>query len=196
MFETERWDMNKMMEENVTRCEWIQGKPDYYVKYHDEIWGKPEYNDQALFKWLSLEIFHIGLSWQLVLSKYHYFLEAFDHFDYQKVATYDEKKIEELMNNPKIIRYRRKIEATINNANRFLEVQEEFGQFSDYIWSFTDDKQIVRQTGPELTKSPLSDAVTKDLKQRGFKFVGSVTIYSYLQAIGILNDHEPTCDFR
>src|SRR5690625_1247776 len=104
--------MNKMMEENVTRCEWIQGKPDYYVKYHDEIWGKPEYHDQALFKWLSLEIFHIGLSWQLVLSKYHYFLEAFDHFDYQKVATYDEKKIEELMNNPKIIRYRRKIEAT------------------------------------------------------------------------------------
>ncbi len=188
--------MNKMMEENVTRCEWIQGKPDYYVKYHDEIWGKPEYHDQALFKWLSLEIFHIGLSWQLVLSKYHYFLEAFDHFDYQKVATYDEKKIEELMNNPKIIRYRRKIEATINNANRFLEVQEEFGQFSDYIWSFTDDKQIVRQTGPELTKSPLSDAVTKGLKQRGFKFVGSVTIYSYLQAIGILNDHEPTCDFR
>jgi DNA-3-methyladenine glycosylase I len=182
--------------ENVTRCDWIEGKPDYYVNYHDNVWGKPEYDDQALFKWLSLEIFHIGLSWQLVLSKYEDFMAAFDDFAYMKVAEYDEEKIEELMTNEKIIRYRRKIEATINNAKQFMKVQEEFGQFSDYIWSFTDGQQIVRETKERVTDSPLSDEVTKDLKRRGFKFVGSVTIYSYLQAIGIVNDHEDKCDFK
>ena len=109
-----------MNSKNITRCEWIQGKPDYYVKYHDEIWGKPEYDDQALYKWLSLEIFHIGLSWQLVLSKYDHFMEAFDDFDYEKVANYKEDKIDELMDNDNIIRYRRKIEATINNAKKFM----------------------------------------------------------------------------
>jgi len=181
---------------NVKRCDWIAGKPDYYVKYHDEVWGKPEYNDQALFKWLNLEIFHIGLSWQLVLSKYDAFLEAFDDFDYEKVALYDEKKIEELMENEKIIRYRRKIEATINNAKQFMKVQEDFGSFSKYIWSFTNYKQIARDTEERQTKSNLSDQVTKDLKKRGFNFVGSVTIYSYLQAIGVINDHDKTCDFR
>ena len=184
------------MLENIIRCDWIQGKPSYYVKYHDEVWGKPEYNEQELFKWLCLEIFHIGLSWQLVLSKYQSFLEAFDQFDYRKVAAYNEKEIEELMNNQSIIRYRKKIEATINNAQCFIEVQKEFGQFSDYIWSFTDYKQIVRNTEKKFTTSPLSDEVTKDLKKRGFKFVGSVTIYSYLQAIGIINDHDKNCAFR
>lgn len=185
-----------MTETEVTRCDWIAGKPDYYVKYHDEVWGKPAYDEQELYKWLSLEIFHIGLSWQLVLSKYDHFLEAFDDFDYEKVASYDEEKIEELMNNEKIIRYRRKIEATINNAQQFMKVQEEFGSFSDYIWSFTDNKQIINKTDERLTDSPLSDEVTKDLKKRGFKFVGSVTIYSYLQAIGIINDHDLACDFK
>lgn len=182
--------------EDVTRCEWIKGKPEYYVKYHDEVWGKAEYDDQALFKWLSLEIFHIGLSWQLVLSKYNDFMEAFDDFNYQVVSEYDQQKIEELMNNEKIIRYRRKIEATINNAKQFMKVQEEFGQFSDYIWSFTNGEQVIRDSDERLTDSPLSDQVTKDLKKRGFKFVGSVTIYSYLQAIGIINDHDKNCNFK
>lgn len=185
-----------MTAKKVTRCEWIQGKPDYYIKYHDEIWGKPEYDDQILFKWLSLEIFHIGLSWQLVLSKYDDFMEAFDDFDYEKVANYQEDKVDELMDNQKIIRYLRKIEATINNANSFIEVKKEFGTFSKYIWSFTDSEQIVSKDDERLTDSPLSNQVTSDLKKRGFKFVGSVTIYSYLQAIGIINDHDLNCDFR
>jgi len=181
---------------NVNRCDWIEGKPDYYVKYHDDVWGKPEYNDQALYKWLSLEIFHIGLSWQLVLSKYDAFLEAFDDFDYEQIAQYDEAKIDELMDNENIIRYRRKIEATVNNAKQFMKVQEAFGSFSDYIWSFTDHQQIMRETEEVPTQNNLSDQVTKDLKKRGFKFVGSVTIYSYLQAVGIINDHDKACDFR
>lgn len=189
-------ELDDIMEKKIIRCDWIEGKPDYYVKYHDEIWGNPEYKDQELYKWLSLEIFHIGLSWQLVLSKYDHFMEAFDDFDYQKVAEYDEEQISILMENEKIIRYRRKIEATVNNAKRFMEVQNEFGTFSDYIWGFTDGKQVIRESEERPTNTPLSDAVTKDLKKRGFKFVGSVTIYSFLQAIGIINDHDKKCEFR
>ena len=185
-----------MGDRKKTRCKWVQNKPDYYVAYHDKIWGKPEYDDQALFKWLSLEVFHIGLSWQLVLSKYDNFMKAFDRFDIQKVAVYDKSKINELMKNEGIIRYQRKIEATINNANRFIEIQEEFDSFSNYIWEFTDHKQIINHSGEHITKSDLSDQITKDLKKRGFKFVGSVTIYSFLQAVGIINDHELNCDFR
>lgn len=185
-----------MKQKAMKRCDWIQGKPDYYVTYHDDIWGKPEYDDQELYKWLSLEIFHIGLSWQLVLSKYDHFMKAFDNFDYQLVAEYDERKIEELMGNENIIRYRRKIEATIHNAKQFMKIQQEFGQFSDYIWLFTDGQQIVSQSNERKTKSELSDAVTKDLKKRGFKFIGSVTMYSYLQAIGMINDHDLECSFR
>lgn len=185
-----------MKQKTMKRCDWIQGKPDYYVTYHDDIWGKPEYDDQELYKWLSLEIFHIGLSWQLVLSKYDHFMKAFDNFDYQLVAEYDERKIEELMGNENIIRYRRKIEATIHNAKQFMKIQQEFGQFSDYIWQFTDGQQIVSQSNERKTKSELSDAVTKDLKKRGFKFIGSVTMYSYLQAIGMINDHDLECSFR
>lgn len=188
--------MSEMSHKPIKRCEWIKGKPDYYVRYHDEIWGKPEYNDRELYKWLSLEIFHIGLSWQLVLSKYDAFLEAFDDFDYQKVATYDDNKIAELMENEKIIRYRKKIEATIHNAKQFMSVQKEFGSFSHYIWHFTKGEQILSENNQKLTQSPLSDEVTKDLKKRGFKFIGSVTIYSYLQAIGIINDHDLECNFR
>lgn len=185
-----------MKNKELTRCQWIQNKPDYYVTYHDKVWGKAEYEDQKLFKWLSLEIFHIGLSWQLVLSKHDNFLKAFDHFEIQKVAAYDKNKMNELMQNKGIIRYQRKIEATINNANRVIEVQEEFGSFSNYIWKFTNHKQIMNHSEERLTKSDLSDQVTKDLKKRGFKFIGSVTIYSFLQAIGIINDHDLNCDFR
>ena len=184
------------MENLKTRCEWIQGKPDYYVKYHDEIWGIPVYDDQELFKWLSLEIFHIGLSWQLVLSKYKHFMGAFDNFDYEKVAKYSEEDIQTLMENENIIRYRKKIEATIHNAKQFMKIQDEYGKFSDFIWAFTDNQQVVAEVNQNLTKSHLSDKVTAELKKRGFKFIGSVTIYSYLQAIGIINDHDLECDFR
>lgn len=185
-----------MEDRKVKRCRWIEGKPDYYVSYHDHTWGKPEYDDQELFKWLSLEVFHIGLSWQLVLSKYLDFMDAFDKFDYKKVAGYDSSKVDELMENEKIIRYRRKIEATINNAQQFMMIQDDFGTFSNYIWSFTNGTQILSEDDNQRTKSLLSDEVTKDLKKRGFKFIGSVTIYSYLQAIGIINDHDLNCDFR
>lgn len=180
----------------VKRCTWVEGKPDYYIRYHDSVWGTPEYNDQELFKWLSLELFHIGLSWQLVLSKYDNFMMAFDQFDYEKVAQYDEEKIAALLDNEGIIRHRKKIEATINNANRFVEVQKEVGSFSKYIWNFSDNQQILSESDDRPTSNNLSDLVTKDLKNRGFKFIGSVTIYSYLQAIGIINDHDLECDFR
>lgn len=178
------------------RCRWVEGKPAYYIAYHDEVWGKPEYNDQALFKWLALEIFHIGLSWQLVLSKYDDFMEAFDHFDYQLVAEYEDEKIDELMKNEKIIRYRKKIEAVIHNAKQVQSIQKEFGSFSTYIWSFTNGKQLTKQRNQEITKSDLSDKLTKDLKAHGFKFIGSTTIYSYLQGIGVINDHDIECEFR
>lgn len=182
--------------EKVTRCTWVIGKPTYYIEYHDKVWGKPEYDDQELFKWLSLEIFHIGLSWQLVLSKYDHFMAAFDHFSYKEISRYDSVKIEELMANKNIIRYRKKIEAIIHNAKKFMEIQKEFESFSSYIWHFTNNKQIIKQTDKKLTKSALSDQVTTDLKKHGFKFIGSVTIYSYLQAVGIINDHDLACDFR
>lgn len=182
--------------EKVTRCRWVQGKPDYYVEYHDKIWGKIELDDQALFKWLSLEIFHIGLSWQLILSKYNDFMEAFDNFDYELIAKYDKTKVDELMTNEKIIRYRKKIEAVIHNAKQVQKVQEEYGSFSAYIWHFTEGKQIVKQFDENITSSSLSDCVTKDLKEYDFKFIGSVTVYSYLQAVGVVNDHDLLCDFR
>lgn len=185
-----------MRENVIRRCEWIKGKPDYYIDYHDKIWGKAEYSDQALYKWLSLEIFHIGLSWQLVLSKQEDFMAAFDDFNYDLVAEYDEFKIDELMQNKKIIRYRKKIEAVIHNAKQVQKIKEKYGSFSAYIWSFTEGKQIVKQVNENITKSDLSDQVTKELKAYGFKFIGSVTIYSYLQAIGVINDHDIACQFR
>lgn len=186
----------KMKESKIIRCEWIEGKPDYYIAYHDQVWGKVVYDDQELFKWLSLEIFHIGLSWQLVLSKYDSFMKAFDNFDYQKVAKYDERKIDELMENKEIIRYRKKIESVIHNAQQIEKIQNDYTSFCNYIWSFTNGKQMMNQDDQRRTKSKLSDQLTKDLKANGFKFIGSVTIYSYLQAIGVINDHDLACDFR
>lgn len=185
-----------MKDTEVRRCEWIKGKPAYYVEYHDKVWGKAEYDDQALFKWLSLEIFHIGLSWQLVLSKYENFMAAFDDFNVELVAVYNAAEIDELMQNEKIIRYRKKIEAVVHNAKQVQQIQKEYGSFSTYIWSFTEGKQVVKQANENITKSDLSDQVTTDLKACGFKFVGSVTIYSYLQAIGVINDHDLACEFR
>ena len=185
-----------MVDKEVRRCEWISGKPDYYVEYHDRVWGKAVYDDQALFRWLSLEIFHIGLSWQLVLSKYNHFLEAFDSFNIEDVAKYDEAKTDELMQNEKIIRYRKKIEAIIHNAQQVQKLQEEYGSFSTYVWGFTNGEQVVKQTNKNITQSDLSDRITKDLKSHGFNFIGSVTMYSYLQAIGVINDHDLECAFR
>lgn len=177
----------------MQRCEWMIGKPDFYVSYHDKIWGRPCHQEQELFEWLILEMFSTGLSWQIVLSKKGNFEEAFDHFNPRIVSQYDEEKIEALLNNASIIRHRRKIEAAIQNAKAFLSVQEEFGSFDSYIWSFTDGQTIHRDGETRKTRSKLSDELTKDLKRRNFRWVGSVTIYSYLQAIGIINDHDSRC---
>ena len=179
------------------RCSWVEGKPDFYIAYHDQVWGNPCHNDHDLFKWLLLEMFHTGLSWQLVLSKEANFRQVFDNYDYQAISQYDVTKLEELCDNPKIIRNRRKIESAVLNAQAFLKVQADYGSFDRFIWSFSREKVVKRQTGTLVPKrTPLSDQVTQALKKYGFKQIGSVTIYSYLQAIGVVNDHDLACDFR
>ena len=177
----------------MKRCFWVDEKSDIYIKYHDEEWGVPKYDDRELFELLILEGFQAGLSWLTVLKKREAFRKAFDNFDVKKVSKYDEKKIEELLKNEGIIRSRQKIEASINNAKIFIEIQKEFGSFSNYIWGFTDGKIIKNTTDKFEVSTLLSDRISKDLKKRGMKYVGTVIIYSYLQSIGIVNDHETTC---
>lgn len=177
------------------RCTWCE-KDDLYRKYHDEEWGTPVYDDPTLFEFLILETFQAGLSWYTVLAKRDSFREAFDQFDYQKIAQYPEDKIQELMANPGIIRNQLKIRAAVSNAVAFMKVQEEFGSFSKYIWGFTDGKPIDNK--PKTLKdvpatTPLSDAISKDLKKRGFKFVGSTVVYAHMQATGMVNDHVEEC---
>ncbi len=164
------------------------------MKYHDEEWGQPLYDDKALYELLILESFQAGLSWECVLNKREDFRLAFDSFDIDKVIAYDDAKIANLMQNPKIIRNRRKIEAAVKNSGVFKKIREEFGSFSNYIWSFTDGK-ILQEEFTLRTTSPLSDSVSNDLKRRGMTFVGSTIIYSYLQAIGIIDGHEKGCSF-
>lgn len=181
--------------ENKTRCAWCE-KDDLYRKYHDEEWGIAVYDDPTLFEFLILETFQAGLSWYTVLAKRESFREAFDQFDYKKIATYSEDKIQELMTNPGIIRNQLKIRATVSNAIAFMKVQEEFGSFSKYIWGFTNGKPIDNK--PKILKevpatTPLSDAISKDLKKRGFKFVGSTVVYAHMQATGMVNDHVEEC---
>lgn len=181
-----------------TRCSWC-GEDPIYIKYHDEEWGKPVYDDAVFFEFLILESFQAGLSWITVLRKRENFRKAFDDFSYKKIAKYDESKIQELLNNDGIIRNRLKIRAAISNAVAFMKIQKEFGSFSNYIWDFANNGPIVNQ--PEKSQdvpptSDLSDKVSKDLKKRGFKFVGSTIIYSLLQATGIINDHIVSCDFK
>lgn len=177
----------------VKRCKWAQNVCDLYRDYHDNQWGIPVYDDPTLFEMLLLESFHTGLSWLLILRKRENFRKAFDEFDPEKIALYGEEKIEELMGNEKIVRNRKKIEGAIVNAKAVLKIKKEFGSFSQYIWGFTNHK-IIKHTGGEVpTKTPLSDSIAKDMKQRGMKFLGSITVYSYLQAVGIVNDHEKEC---
>ncbi len=177
----------------MKRCFWVDEKSAIYIKYHDEEWGVPKYNDGELFELLILEGFQAGLSWITVLKKRDAFREAFDQFDYRKIAKYNETKMKELLMNEKIIRSKGKIEAAINNAKIFMEIQKEFGSFSNYIWGFTNNKIIKRQNKELPASTPLSDKISKDLKKRGMKYVGSIIIYSYLQAIGIVDDHDKEC---
>ena len=180
---------------DIVRCGWCE-KDDLYRKYHDEEWGKPVYDDETFFEFLVLESFQAGLSWYTILKKRENFKEAFDNFNYKKIANYSEEKVEELMNNALIIRNRLKILATINNAQKFMEVQKEFGSFSKYIWSFVDEKPIVNhpKTLAEVpATTEISDALSQDLKKRGFKFLGSTVVYAHMQATGMVNDHLTDC---
>lgn len=177
----------------MKRCFWVDEKSEIYVKYHDEEWGVPNHNDRDLFELLILEGFQAGLSWITVLKKREAFRKAFDNFDVTKVSEYDEEKINALLENKDIIRSRGKITAAINNAKIFIEIQKDFGSFSNYIWGFTDNKVIKNTTGEIPVKTELSDMVSKDLKKRGMKYTGSVIIYSYLQAVGVVNDHDINC---
>lgn len=181
-----------------TRCAWCE-KDDLYRNYHDNEWGKPVYDDPTLFEFLILETFQAGLSWYTVLAKRENFRKAFDNFDLEKVSKYTEEKIEELCQDVGIIRNRLKIRAAVSNAQAFIKVQEEFSSFSKYIWNFVDDKPIDNK--PQTLKhvpatTPLSDAISKDLKKRGFKFVGSTVVYAHMQATGMVNDHIEDCFTR
>ncbi len=177
----------------MKRCFWVDENSEIYVKYHDEEWGVPKYDDRELFELLVLESFQAGLAWITVLRKREAFRAAFDNFDVIKVSKYDEKKIAELLSNEGIIRSRGKIAAAVNNAKIYIEIQKEYGSFSNYIWGFTDNK-VIRNTSEQIPVStPLSDKISKDLKKRGMKYVGTVIIYSYLQAIGVVNDHQKDC---
>ena len=182
----------------ITRCAWCE-KDDLYRKYHDEEWGKPVYDDATIFEFLVLETFQAGLSWYTVLAKRENFRKAFDNFDLIKIANYSEDKMAKLAEDTGIIRNKLKIKATVTNAKAFLKVQEEFGTFSKYIWGFVDGKPIDNQpkTLSEVkATTPISDALSKDLKKRGFKFVGSTVIYAHMQATGMVNDHIAECFIR
>ncbi|MFD1094810.1 DNA-3-methyladenine glycosylase I [Salegentibacter chungangensis] len=179
----------------LKRCGWCVGDP-LYEAYHDEEWGVPVYDDKAIFEFLILETFQAGLSWITILRKRENFREAFDNFDYEKIAEYSEDKIQELLQNAGIIRNKLKVRATVTNARAFMQVQDEFGSFSEYIWSFVDGTPIQNKlkdhtNAPATT--PLSDKLSKDLKKRGFKFVGSTVIYAHMQATGMVNDHTVDC---
>ncbi|MBS1549945.1 MAG: DNA-3-methyladenine glycosylase I [Bacteroidetes bacterium] len=181
--------------QNATRCSWSE-KDDLYRAYHDEEWGKPVYDDSQFFEFIILESFQAGLSWHTILKKREGFRVAFDGFDVQKIAGYSLQKIEELKRNSSIIRNRLKIEAAISNAQSFIKIQDEFGSFSNYIWNFVDGKPVVNRV-KSLSEIPaitsLSDTIAKDLKKRGFKFMGSTVVYAFLQATGLVDDHLSSC---
>lgn len=177
------------------RCAWC-GTDELYQKYHDEEWGKPVYDDETIFEFLVLESFQAGLSWITILRKRENFRKAFDNFDYQKIANYPDEKVEELMQDAGIIRNRLKILATISNAQKFIETQKEFGSFSKYIWGFIGGKPIINL--PKTLKdvpatTQISDKLVKDLKKRGFKFLGSTVVYAHMQATGLVDDHVTEC---
>jgi DNA-3-methyladenine glycosylase I len=184
--------------QKIKRCAWCESS-EIYRNYHDFEWGVPVRDDDKLFEFLVLETFQAGLSWITILKKRENFRIAFDNFDYQKIAKYDSEKITELLNNDGIIRNKLKINATITNAIEFMKIQKEFGSFSKYLWAFVENKTIVNnfKTLSEIPpKTEISDKISKDLKKRGFKFVGSTVIYATMQAVGMVNDHVLDCDFR
>lgn len=177
-------------EDGKVRCQWANPKNEKYLRYHDEEWGVPVYDDRKLFEMLVLEGFQAGLSWECVLNKREDFKKAFDGFDPEKVCEYDQERLVKLQENPKIIRNKRKIQAAVTNAKIFCDIQREFQNFSNYLWHWTDGK-VIYETG--VSHSELSDRISGDLKKRGMKFVGTTIIYAYLQAVGVIYSHEEGC---
>ncbi len=178
----------------MQRCSWPNlENSEIYMYYHDHEWGVASHDDAYLFEMFVLESFHCGLSWLLILKKREAFREAFDNFDPQCIAQYDDAKVDELMQNAEIVRNKAKILATIQNAKSYLKVVQEFGTFSKYIWSFTQGKVSYNPYDGVTTRNALSDAFAKDVKKRGFKFMGTVTAFSYLEAVGVMNNHAKTC---
>ena len=183
------------MSQQITRCKWCEKDP-LYTKYHDTEWGVPIFDDKKIFEFLLLETFQAGLSWITILKKREQFRNAFNNFNYEKIANYSNKKLEKLMLNPNIIRNKLKINAAKTNAISFLKIQKEFGTFSKYIWGFIDGNPIQNNFSSinELPKnSEISNQISTDLKKRGFKFIGSTIIYSQMQAMGMVNDHTIKC---
>jgi len=178
-----------------SRCAWVSADP-LYIKYHDTEWGVPVYDDHKLFEFLILETFQAGLSWLTILRRRENFRKAFDQFDVVKVSRYKQARIDKLLQNEGIIRNKGKIEAAIINAQNFIKIQSEFGSFSKYIWGFVDGKPIVNRPTSIKQVPPttaLSEAISKDLKKRGFKFVGSTVMYAHMQATGMVDDHTRDC---
>lgn len=176
---------------HLRRCSWVPHNDPQYIAYHDQEWCVETHDEHTLYEMFILELFQAGLSWATILHKRDNFRQAYDGFDIEKVRHYDEKKIEELMGNPGIIRHRKKIEASITNSQIFYDIVQTYGSFDHYIWHFTNNQVVYED--PDTTHNALSDEVSIDLKKRGVKFAGSVTIYSYLQAIGIINSHDENC---
>lgn len=179
----------------IKRCEWPVNN-ELMIKYHDEEWGTPSHDDRKLFEFMVLDSAQAGLSWSTILNKREGYRKAFNNFDYKKIAKYTDKDIKRLMNDKRIIRNRLKIMSAVSNAKNFIKIQKEFGSFDKYIWSFVDYKQIVNRVN-KLSSMPantnVSDAMSKDLKKRGFKFVGSTICYAFMQAAGLVNDHATYC---
>ena len=184
------------MVKKVSRCKWAEGVSDAYIEYHDKEWGVPAYDDKTQFEFLVLEGAQAGLSWSTILNKREGYRKAFADFDVQKVARFTEKRVEKLLQDPSIVRNRLKVRSAVTNARAFIEVQQEFGSFSKYIWGFVDGTPIrntFRRDRDIPATSPESDALSKDLKKRGFKFVGSTIVYAHMQAVGLVNDHVVSC---
>ncbi|CAM3941286.1 DNA-3-methyladenine glycosylase [Flavobacterium branchiophilum NBRC 15030 = ATCC 35035] len=184
--------------ENNNRCPWCLSS-ELYKQYHDTEWGVPVHDDQKMFEFIILETFQAGLSWLTILNKRAHFKKAFDGFDYQIIKNYSETKIAELLQDKGIVRNQLKIRAAVTNAAAFIKIQEEFGSFCQYLWQFVNNQPLINRpkTLSDVPSStPLSDQISKDLKQRGFKFMGTTVVYAHLQATGIVNDHLESCSFR
>lgn len=184
------------MSENKVRCPWVKNTFDEYVRYHDEEWGVPVHDDRVHFEFITLEGAQAGLSWSTILKRREGYRRLFKEFDPEKVARFSDRKVEELAKNAAIVRHRKKVESVVTNAQAFLQIQEEFGTFDKYIWDYVDGKPLCNHFEKKEdvpAKTELSDQIAKDLKKRGFSFVGSTTIYAYMQACGLVNDHLTTC---